>query len=341
MNYRSLLSKHRSAIMGLMAMLIVVYHAYLPVQNPLYRFTIGKNGGIGVDVFVFVAGFGLAYSLERADGAGTYMGRRLARLLPTYYAWLLYRVVLGVALMGNRWVFGFLLPRAFPVTIWLNNSECKWYVSGTVGYYIAALLFYPALRKSRYLYLTSALLLVFTGLYVPAIARMDKAVGAIARLPSLVAGLTVGCAVQREEPRYRKEWPGLAALFAVGALLFAFSHVLRDSGRILLKGEKYNRLRLTLIAPMLTVLLAWALEGCERARLGWIGRALSRVGAVSLEMYLVHSDVYKLLLKLPIPVYVALLATMVVSYPAALLLQRLGQGLLFLWRKLQARLVID
>ena len=52
-NYRELISKHRSAIMGLMALLIILYHADWNTGFSIYDNTVNQFGSIGVDVFVF------------------------------------------------------------------------------------------------------------------------------------------------------------------------------------------------------------------------------------------------------------------------------------------------
>ena len=60
--------------MGLMALLVIVYHARLETGFRLYDAVIGRHGSIAVDVFVFVAGFGLAFSLAKDGDLGRYMG---------------------------------------------------------------------------------------------------------------------------------------------------------------------------------------------------------------------------------------------------------------------------
>ena len=85
MNYRELLSKHRSAIMGLMALLIILFHAEWTTNIAIYDHTVNRFGSIGVDVFVFVSGFGLAYALAKARNNEMYFSRRFARILPAYF----------------------------------------------------------------------------------------------------------------------------------------------------------------------------------------------------------------------------------------------------------------
>ena len=54
MNYRELLKKHRSAIMGLMALLILLHHADWNTGFSLYDNAVNQFGSIGVAVFVSI-----------------------------------------------------------------------------------------------------------------------------------------------------------------------------------------------------------------------------------------------------------------------------------------------
>ncbi len=50
-DYRALISKQRSAVMGLMALLIIVYHARWETTSWIFNNTVNRYGSIGVDVF--------------------------------------------------------------------------------------------------------------------------------------------------------------------------------------------------------------------------------------------------------------------------------------------------
>ena len=57
MNYRILLSRHRSAIMGVAALMIVFFHSEWH-GLPAYAVHLQRHMNVGVDIFVFLSGFG-------------------------------------------------------------------------------------------------------------------------------------------------------------------------------------------------------------------------------------------------------------------------------------------
>ena len=58
----TLTSKHRSSLMGISALIIVIHHYFTAVLNKPYKF-----GAIGVDFFMFTMGLGLYFSLYSAE----------------------------------------------------------------------------------------------------------------------------------------------------------------------------------------------------------------------------------------------------------------------------------
>jgi len=76
-----MLSEQRSAIMGIAMIWVVLYHYQL--QGPLAApFRLGFTG---VDLFMFVSGLGLYFSLSKDDNVKRFYKMRLLRILPIYY----------------------------------------------------------------------------------------------------------------------------------------------------------------------------------------------------------------------------------------------------------------
>ena len=316
--------------MGLSAIIIVLYHEHLRFGFPLYKYTIGEHGNIGVDFFLFVSGFGLAHSLSKHQAFGRYYGRRLSRVLPTFYAFSIFMGLLGVIFKlfgGDFNLSDFIFPRLVPIGIWFNMEFPKWYVSAVLGYYVFAAVVYPFLEKSRYLILSTALLTFVTAWYIPSISEMTNVTLMVTRFTALVVGLSVGLADVRkaEAPRELKRGLcGLGVLFFIGALMFLFRGKLSHTVFRTFDDEKYNRVRLCLMAPLLSVATAYGFSLCDRIRLGFVGRLFSHLGKYSLEMYLVHSAISELSTKLKLPGVVRILFLLVFSYLAARLLMLLA-----------------
>ena len=86
------ISRHRSAIMGIAMICIILFHVGVPRQDAFYG--VCRMGNIGVDIFLFLSGIGLWYSWTREpSGTQPFLRRWLSfywrRLRRVYPAWLL------------------------------------------------------------------------------------------------------------------------------------------------------------------------------------------------------------------------------------------------------------
>ena len=81
----SQLSEHRTQIMGLAALMIIVCHAPASgVIMPNILARIMELGNFGVDIFLFLSGLGCYYSLNKMGGGLCYLKRRFSRLMIPY-----------------------------------------------------------------------------------------------------------------------------------------------------------------------------------------------------------------------------------------------------------------
>ena len=347
MNYRQLLSKHRSAVMGLMALLIILFHAEWTTNIGIYDNTVNRFGSIGVDVFVFVSGFGLAYALTKTDINETYFSRRLARILPAYYIFEITNLCVALLLMAfgiKSDLFQPIESWIVPIGVWFNYDSHKWFISGILGFYVIAAVIFPLMRKSKYLYLTTAFLLLISVGFIPYISNMDNMPLAVERIPALVSGLFVGIASFRKEQKYKKslfELLFLSALCLLGISMYFLQGKLPGEYLSKLTDESNIYVRQALIAPMLAVVLTFLLELLERIHLGFIGKGLAWIGKLSLELYLIHTLISGILEITALPKSIQVLLTVLLSFPAAMLLKWLSDKVLILWRKVSKHLIID
>ena len=86
------LSTYRSQLMGVAIIWIMLFHSGIDAPNSfllraLWYLFVGMGGGIGVDIFFILSGFGLVYSASKISGNSqwwTWEGKRMIRVLPSY-----------------------------------------------------------------------------------------------------------------------------------------------------------------------------------------------------------------------------------------------------------------
>ena len=116
------ISKYRAALMGIAMLWIILHHCYFEVKpSMLIYFPFFKLGAGGVDIFLFLSGFGCYYSLTKNPDIGSFLWRRIKRFFPAIPVFIVYiilakitsfREILGYFTLTNYWLdirgFGYL-----------------------------------------------------------------------------------------------------------------------------------------------------------------------------------------------------------------------------------------
>ena len=347
MNYRELLSKHRNAIMGLMALLIILHHANWHTGFSIYDNTVNQFGSIGVDVFVFLSGLGLAHALAKHESNEKYFSRRFARILPAYYIFEIANLLFALCFMAfgiKSNLFQPIESWIVPIGVWFNYDSHKWFIAGILGYYFMAAFIYPVMRKSRYLYLTAFIMLQISVGFIPYIEDMNHMPLAVERISALVTGLAVGTAAVRKEKKYMKSALGLislAALCLIGVSMYILQGRLPGEYLSKLTDESNIYVRQSLIAPFLAATLAFIFELFEHIHLGLIEKSMAWTGKLSLELYLIHTLISGILEITPLSKPIQVLLTVAFSIPSAMLLKGLSDKVLMLWKTAIKHFVIN
>ena len=77
------ISTYRSELMGWAILWIMMLHFTFTQIKPLGF--LAQYGFAGVEIFMFVSGFGLYFSLDKDNNLFRFYKRRLLRIFPTYY----------------------------------------------------------------------------------------------------------------------------------------------------------------------------------------------------------------------------------------------------------------
>lgn len=132
----SLLSKYRSQLMGLAALMIIICH--MPahhVSMPGIIARIIAQGGLGVDIFLFLSGMGMWFSLKKIENKPwlSWLKKRYVRVLLPYL--LITIPVFSIKAILNDWSFGLFVWRLSTLSFWTEGWGA-WFVSLIIVLYL-------------------------------------------------------------------------------------------------------------------------------------------------------------------------------------------------------------
>jgi peptidoglycan/LPS O-acetylase OafA/YrhL len=143
---------HIDTLRGLAALYVFFYHlALLPNPDlvvPLWAKRVVHAGGTGVTLFFVVSAFTLCYSLRgRSDGAHPiydFYVRRLFRIVPLFYVWVVISLMRDGYLFGKTQSFGDILLSTFFVFNLIPGKETGFvWASWTLGVEMLFYLIFP------------------------------------------------------------------------------------------------------------------------------------------------------------------------------------------------------
>ena len=248
---QKLLNSYRNEIKGFAILWVVFFHAQLRLEGLLYD--IQKIGYGGVDIFFFLAGYGLYHSLSgKKEG---YLLRRAQRILPAYLpfcaVWLAVMIPLSQmdardalrTIAGNVLMLGYF----FDTPLMIN-----WYVSALAASLLLAPMVYRCLRGDKAYWLRSVMILTAALVFDVLLVGNPKYM-AISRIPVFLLGMiTAKPAVPGKDTPLVPSALGIGAAGALTVLMLCFQ---RRPEWLLQYGMYWHPF--ILIAPALCAGLGW------------------------------------------------------------------------------------
>ena len=303
------LSSQRGRLMGAAMLMVVLFHVGGARHDTLF-YCLSRCGNVGVDVFLFLSGIGLWFSWSkirsksrvkddglRNDAGGdategraslkslsAFFRRRYARVYP---AWLVVACIFYLPRFfdGRLSALDTALSIAINWGFWQHDELTFWFVPAIMALYTVAPAYMELIRRHpecRLMPVAAMVLCVLVQYWPP----LHSAVGHIeiftSRIPIFLIGINMGQAVMERRPIKRAGWGMVLAIFALSALACVnFEDGLRGRFPLFLERMVYIPL-----AVSMSLLLARLMEPMPR----WAGAPLAFVGAVSLEIYLIHAQ---------------------------------------------------
>lgn len=285
------LSKYKSELYGISILWIMFFHGFtgkikMPNSADFYYFAcIFKHGNFGVDIFVFLSGIFLFFSLKGKSTLQFYK-KRIVRL--------------GIPFLlidGCYWIYTYIFQSFKPLTFFKNISFYAFWIEGNnivwfIAFILLMYLIYPVVYHSillrfehceykRLFCIFALIILALTGCIVlknyPShfINSWYKSVAvALTRVPIFLLGCFIGPKV------YHKDRINLFVLL-ISVIGFAwFIWFIYHPFSL----YAYYNLQYFATAPLVTVCIALALD-CFCLISGGV---LQRIGVMSLELYLIH-----------------------------------------------------
>lgn len=261
---------YRDQIKGVAILWVVFFHAQLGLDGLLYE--VQKIGYGGVDLFFFLSGFGLWYSLSRDGDTGRYLVRRARRLLPAYLPFCVLWLCVMLPLYGLgtvqsvRVAAGNLLMIGFFAG---TPAMINWYVSALAASLLAAPLIYSLMMRGSRPRLRA--LLIAAVCFLGGLCFIGtEAYMAVSRFPVFVLGMAAAVPARRDgggQTALAGAIAALAGLCVLFVCFFRFPEMLNTYG---MYWHPF-----ILIAPAMCAGLGWlfAKAGRKLVLLRALGRA--------------------------------------------------------------------
>lgn len=283
------ISKHRTAMMGIATFMIIMCHAPASgVMMPSFLGYLLGLGNCGVDIFLFLSGFGCYYSLFKRPKLLRYYRKRYFRIgIP--YLFITIPFVICYLLLGIYSISDAFLSIT-TMDYWLEHKGA-WYIALLVPLYLFSPLFYKILSDKKKWWL---LLIMLVCIEVMSYINTEGLVGhnvlnniqfALQRVPNYFLGMIVGeISKNGVRIKYNKL---LINIFCVLILFFLCRYLIP------------NVFTLWLLVPIFIIVLAKLISFVPSVEF-----VLNTLGKISLESYLTNISINKLLVIL-IPRYIS------------------------------------
>ena len=261
------LSTYRSELKGWSILWIMMLHFRFITVKPLGF--IAQYGFAGVEIFIFVSGLGLYYSLLKHPSVGAFYLKRAKRIFPTYYL---------IGIIASLWLFHDTLLSYFfrytTIGFWTEGLFFTWYIPSIVMLYLLTPVIFRWLLHHRIVAGSVCISIIILSYFVAKYQRLSgEHYFFLYRIPAFIGGMLCGKLIQ--EGGSSRTFLLLAVL---GIPFFAVFLPLHHSIYMF----KYYALFFLLPAFMVVI--------CTGSKLlGRFNTVIRRIGEASLEIFLIQT----------------------------------------------------
>jgi len=177
------LSKNRTQLMGYAILMVLVYHYGCWVHNFFGDYNVGF---VGVDIFMFLSGWGLVFSYHKSKSVKEFYKKRAVRILPTFF--LMYFIIIAYKIISPNLHESSLsiILELTTLSYWLQTdpNPTDWFLNCIIGFYFIFPILIKKISLPLCLFTTICVVLFDITTHV----RWDLASG-IDRLPIFAFGI--------------------------------------------------------------------------------------------------------------------------------------------------------
>ncbi|PWJ71020.1 peptidoglycan/LPS O-acetylase OafA/YrhL [Ruminococcaceae bacterium R-25] len=287
------ISRYRSVLMGLAAIWIFVFHAWIPVFNEPSGTTtsvfhnieefVRRTGFYGVDIFLLLSGIGLTFAIKKESLLKFYY-RRIRRV---YLPFLLAALIRWPFAHWSIWEFFKIITG---ISFYTEHIHVLcWFVPAIISLYLVFPLYYKFFSKAKKKFLFTAVSItiwLILSILLDGTMRYDL-YGFTNRIPIFLIGIYFGDIIQRQkELEFTLKHYVIMLLTLVAGLFLAYLYVFMDFEIIL--SEELLVLPGILISISSSFLIAKVMNMLEISHskiFKFISSVLGFWGAISLELY--------------------------------------------------------
>ncbi len=281
------ISTYRTQLMGLAMLAIMLFHSEVDLEIlPQWLRTIPESAYIGVEIFFFFSGFGLAFSWHKDSNLKRFYKKRLLRILPAFVIvsslFALKNHLVGVTMLSPFWA------TLTGLDFYIFNDLKSWFIPAILTCYLFFPLYYRSLAKignGRALLWWSAGAISLSILL--ALSPVPHLQIFTIRIPLFLMGISLGYQLTQ-----KKNMPSLLTSLPLNALLVV---IVYSGIGILFQHTTIESRWATGLWWYPTIVLTWPLLIVCAALFAAVGTPQSKrlslftlLGSHSLEIYLFH-----------------------------------------------------
>lgn len=274
------ISTHRSSIMGISIIMIIIFHT--DIFYPHILKMIKNLGDFGVNIFLAISGFSMCYAWKKCPEVRTFLKNRFLRIgitiLPITIIWNLY-------IFQNHEITLFeAICTTLTIQFWINGNTFQWFVSGILVLYLITPFWMKLYDQNKILcYLLSVAISIIC-LILPLMNMFTYIMCFMQRVPAYFIGLYLG----KHAIENRQTTKAMSIFFWVSLLAGIAGFASNGFYTMDYKWEYFLYAILTYPMLMLFTYLFEIISGNKK------GLLLPFLGAITLEIYLFQEKLLKL-----------------------------------------------